>query len=379
MNDIDEAVLTAMRVRGDGEVEVEELLRGARHRGMRRRRLRTAMTGAGIGVAVVAVVAGTSVVVPGLRSGPSGNGGPVGGPAEVGVSTPPGDGTSDRSRPPVAAGEAALGSGGALGAGLFHLDVTDPAAGSMRWRNGPGWELLSVSRPDDDAARYTVYELMLADSDANLAAADAAENDPFPGRSTSEEATVGGLPATLTLGQGPTEPVPWAILRWQPAAGVRAQLQMAFRADPAAGADVYRTAILDLAALVRFDRVFRCAVSFRLPSVPAGTEVTGCGFGVFGTTPVSTSVWLAAAGSRFSVSAWAGRDTAKPVTPNVEMSGQPMEYAAGRVRRVVGDQVVALEPGISDSLPQEYALQIVSGCVLVPSSDPSAWPSNPVR
>src|SRR5688572_1471297 len=61
---MDESVRAALREHADGAVQVEELLDGARRRGVRRRRLRHALVGCGTAAAVVAVVGAAFVLRP---------------------------------------------------------------------------------------------------------------------------------------------------------------------------------------------------------------------------------------------------------------------------------------------------------------------------
>jgi hypothetical protein len=129
---------------------------------------------------------------------------------------------------------------------------------------------------------------------------------------------------------------------------------------------------------VRFDRVYRCAVNFRIAWVPAGARVTSCVFN--GGDRPTARVQLRSGGSSFSVSAGpASATAAKPVNPNTTYAGTPMEYTdAGRVRRVAGNQVVTVDQG-DVPLAKDDALRLAAGVQPVTTPDPASWPADPLH
>lgn len=134
--------------------------------------------------------------------------------------------------------------------GLFHLDLEEISGGFYRaqWESSQGWEDLRLSFSDGN-----LIDVMLSPSLSYLAPLNA----PHP-------TTVGGRPATaaVDLSDGHRS----SLVRWQPEDGLWAQVTGAH--DEAAA--------LSVANAVRIDRVYRCAVPFRLGTVPSGTEYQEC-------------------------------------------------------------------------------------------------------
>ena len=222
MSEIDESVLVAIRERADGGVHVEDLLAGARKRGTRRRRVRHTLLGAGAAAAVLAIV-GVVAIVPSGGAEPGYQVGASGGPEKATPTPSPTAQLSKLSevRPPVASTAVPVSGGGQVGADprLLHLDVTDPDATSLRWQSGAGFESLDVSRTDSWNNSFNEYHIFLGSSESALDAARASGREALPGQPTTEQITVNGKPATLTLSGAMPESNRYAMLRWQQAPG----------------------------------------------------------------------------------------------------------------------------------------------------------------
>jgi hypothetical protein len=333
MIDIDDEVRAALRERAEGGVHVEALLHGARRRGVRRRRYRRVALA--VGTAAVAVtVAGAVTAIPwhGTRApvaggvpSPSATGGPS--PSATGGPLPLRD-----NRPPVAAGAPPLAQGGQVGADprLFHLDVTDPAAVRLQWTAGQSEESLSVSRTPESMHGLDGYWVSIARSASALD--HAYESEAVPPEPVTETVTVQGHPATLAHSADGAPGSRHATLRWQPVAGVWAQVRGAFGDGPDGSRVTDRAAIVAAAEWVRLDRTYRCAVGFRLAWAPPGAHLTRCGLAMAATpatSPVSGTVTnvvrIAAGGKLFRVETDLPENVG-PVEPNTEVAGRKVRY-----------------------------------------------------
>jgi hypothetical protein len=219
---MDDLITTALRERAEGDIHVERLL-GAVRAGVRRQRRRRFAVGCGAAAAVAGLVAAAGVAVQPGR-GP----GTVAAPPPVAAfPRPPAAG----SAPTAADVPAAFASDPTL----FHLDLADMS----------GWRHVSW------ASTVKFEEMMLEASEAGGNASVAATRDPEwlgPWADGAVPATVGGLPAQTR------EQLGSHVVRWQPLPGIWAQVQANGPPDIAIG----------VAEKVRFDRVYRCAVPFRL-------------------------------------------------------------------------------------------------------------------
>ncbi|WP_144122311.1 hypothetical protein [Catellatospora sichuanensis] len=385
--DIDETIRAALHDRAGGDVHVEGLLAGATRQGRRRRRIHHAMVAGGTAMAVLAVGGVLSAlpwgagVAPGVDTatqpsaqvtGPSAPspGGPGGSPsaqpsevAAVGAFRPP---TAD-AKP--------LAQGGRVGTGqLLHLDAADPAAVRMTWSTGQRHESLTVVRMSA-AATFSRYEVLAADTEQGLAAARRGEALPPP--VSTDQVTFGGKPATLRLSDRVPGRQSSGSLTWQPTPGTWAQVVVYLDDRPQAG----RTEVLAVAGLVRFDRVFRCVVGFRLAWTPSGTRLTDCSFEAVG-RPGRVATY---SGVRLVTGkAWwwvnnhdrADLDTSGPF---VEVEGRRIQSdknAAGYAYS--GTQAASLSPG-KPSISQADANRVMGHFVPVPGDFPQAWVQDPLH
>jgi len=369
MNHVDESITAAMRDRATGPVHVEELLGSARSRGQRRRTVQRTLAAAGVGAAILAVLGAVAVLpLGGGGSGADGN-------APAGVAGPPGSGTAaatpyDGVRPPAATGAPALGQGGRPGQDHnFHLDVTEAKPQNISWRSGPTWEYINT----ETAAGHFIASI--GDSEASLDLARAADGSELYGTPTIRHPTVDGKPATYATSGLPGE-ARWAYLRWQPIPGVWAQVLTSFASDPGKNIDTDEAGIIEMARLLRFDRVYRCAVNFTLGWTPPGTAVASCGFN--GGPGPSSRVYLTTGAARYSIFVYpAAASAAKPVQPNAEYAGTAMELREGRVRRIAGDWEVMLDPQVP--LADNDALRLAAGVQPVEAPYPAGWPGVPLH
>lgn len=389
MSHIDDSILRAIRHRADGGVHVERLLDGARRKGVRRRRIRRTAQATGVAAAVLAVAIAalplSAAEGPG-RPGDGQLGASVPGSPDAGKARPEPSASTDPSplagiRPPVATGAKPLTGGGSAGADrLLHLDVTDPDVNGLRWRSGPNWESLSVTRAHSSPNAFNQYEILVGASEAALAEANAAEGEALPGTPTTEELTVNGRPAKLARGGDATR---YATLQWQPAAGVWAQLLVIFGDVPAGTAATDRAGVLEIAEWTRFDRVYRCPARFRLAWSPAGTEQVSCALAL-----ISRDTGIeAGSGGRFRTTnatfdIEVGRDetagAANAVRPNVTVSGRAIEAHGGAARHVRDGLMLELTSG-TPSIGQDVAARVVAGIEPVTSTDLGTWPNDPLR
>jgi hypothetical protein len=191
--------------------------------------------------------------------------------------------------------------------------------------------------------------------------------------------TVAGRPATFAWsGMYPADGARWGYIRWQPVAGTWAQVFDSFADDPGTNGETDKAQLLDAVAAVRFDRVYRCAVNFRLTWMPPNATVTSCVFN--GGERPSATVHLSSGAASFLVSVTSGPGlNVKPVRPNSDYSGTPMEYSdAGRVRLLAGDRMVTVEQ-LDVQLARSDALHLAAAVEPITTTDPAGWPSDPLR
>ena len=277
MTGLEWGIASALRDHAEGEVDVSALLDGARVRGrsrIRRRRL----TVAGAGALTLGLLGGVALGVPHHRqqnplppiaaaasasTAPSATVAPSVGPTAW----------PDLPRPPLApkalparANPSVVGSD----AGLFHLDLTgltDPVT-VAQWDSFDRWERLFVQE-----GNRTIQAVI---------APDVKNFDSLSGALSTSR--VNGATATLALDS--THDGDLVQVRWQPESGLWAQVSV--------GGD--EKAALSVATGLRIDRVYRCAVPFRLDKVPADAQVQSCrlvidGAGSSASVTVGTGSW----------------------------------------------------------------------------------------
>jgi len=343
---MDDMIATALRERAEGDIHVERLLDAVRT-GVRRQRRRRFAVGFGAAAAVVALVAAAGVATAPDRR-PDGR-----------TAQPAQSGRVPLPRPPAVAGAPTaadrpevLGSG----SGLFHLDIRGTPIGwrNASWASTRGFEELG-------------FEAAETGGDVRVLAA----RDPIwlgelgPGAAS---AAVDGLPAE-TVEQGGAH-----VVRWQPRAGIWAQVWATGEPDSA----------IAVAGKLRFDRVYRCAVPFRLAGYaePAlnkcSTDFVLDEDGLSATA--AGTVWLTpvTGGPEYQVSVGRGRtdtvlnDTiagrAVQVKPGATAPAPPPEI------RYPFDGRTAYFWRFGDG-PEEAFRALVAAFTPVPGPDPNDWPA----
>jgi hypothetical protein len=275
MNLLEESIAATLREHvtdqvGADQVDVGGLLDRSRRRGRTYRRRHRAWRAGGGTLLVVAAGLGTALVAPrlaghapGLTTGPAA-------PASLGASSsalPPASPSPDGILRLVFLPGAVTAAKDPTVVGsdreLLHVDL--PAAAIPRpvsvleWTSMPGVERLNLQAGPtvvvDGKSHVSAVEVMVTPDKSQL--------DPAPGDAVRAVA-VGDLPATLSSsGTGVDR---FVVLRWQPVAGLWAQLSTGGEDAPA----------IQLAAALTFDSVRFCAVPFRLDWVPPGAKVEIC-------------------------------------------------------------------------------------------------------
>jgi hypothetical protein len=245
-------ITTVLHEHAEGDEHIEDLLVAVRA-GARRRRHRRVVVACGAAVLSVAALIGTTTAL-GSRGGTP----PATQPSAALPRPPAIDRPTAPERPEVIGSDPTL----------FHLDVVDL----------PGWEILTWTGTGSG------YETLFATS-PQLGGEVTVEVSRDPERLTQRGGVTG---STMVWGHSAetTDLGSRHMVRWQPVPGLWAQVR-------AGGAD--GVAALTVAESVRLDRVFRCAVPFRLVGLD-GMRLTRCDtyFHVLpdGTTPPWGQAWL---------------------------------------------------------------------------------------
>jgi len=340
MNDLISATL---RENADGDVHVERLLSAVHDVARRRRRATRSVLAVTVAMTLIGGTAGVRWLS--ASRGPA----VVPGPA----ATAP--------RPPLAVNQP-LAADSALELGvdptLFHLDLTDgpDAWTSLAWASQPGYEELTGTTMTSHDVRIAA-----ARDEAGLPWRDGPRFD----------LSVAGQPAQAIAADG------LYAVRWQPVAGIWAQAEIE--------SDDVRLAI-DLAQRVRLDRVYRCAVPFRLPGLTS-PRLTKCSTnfvldGHLGIADWSAtgSAWftLDAGGPEYQVSV--GR--AELVTPNDSAGGRAIQF----VQLPGGPASMQIRYGyegrtayfwVFGGTDKQSLVALASAFTPVAGTDPDGWPSTP--
>lgn len=255
---MNETISSVLREHADGDIHIERLL-GAVHAGARRRRQRRLALAAG--AVVVAALVGVTGVVFTRQSNP------VAGPTQDG----------GFPRPPTVERPSRLpGVPQTLGTDptMFHLDVAGlDGLTYVSWSSrSDGHEELAVTT----ASRAEVLV------EANR---DPERLRPLNG--TTSATMVGDKPALSGEAGGSR------LIRWQPLPGIWAQVVAA-----ALEAEIEVRAAADVAAKLRLDRAYRCAVPFRLRGVDA-PRLRKCT--TYYAVDEDTGRWVPAGGAWFTV------------------------------------------------------------------------------
>lgn len=330
---MNERIVAALHANADGAVHIERML-SAVHAGVRRRRHQRFAIAGGAVVAVAALV-GVTVAVP-VRPAVT-----IAGPQ-----------TAPIPRPPRVAQASDFGSDPTL----FHLDLTDaPGWKNLNWEARRGHEELMVITNSGDEVRIE------ADRDrSGLTPVSYA---------TTWAVTVSGKPAeAITNGRV-------SAVRWQPVPGIWAQANTGIAVQPA----------LDFAGKLRLDRVYRCAVPFRLPGV-APVQLRKCST-VFNADEATGDwaawgcVWFAAGagGAEYQVAVSA---TEQSVTPNEVVAGHPVQVTQPTGNRPLeilysyGGRTAYFWAYPFGPIDQAFFRSLV-GAFTPAGGDPSLWPRNP--
>jgi hypothetical protein len=215
---------------------------------------------------------------------------------------------------------------------------------------------------------------------ANAAALDHAyESEPVPPEPVTENVTVDGRPATLAHNADGAPGSRLATLRWQSVAGVWAQVRATFGDGPGGSRATDRSALVMAAGWVRFDQAYRCAVGFRLASVPPGAQLTRCGL-TMSAGEVSNAVLIRAGAKLFRVETDLAGNVG-PVETNAEVAGRKVRYDAGvhGALYVTGDlAVMVVDEHGGTALSRDDVLGVIGGFTPVGGGDLNAWPDSPL-
>lgn len=332
---MNETISSVLHDHADGDIHIERLL-GAVHAGARRQRhRRLALTGGAVvmAAALVGVTGTVSIRQPDPVAGPIPDGG---------IPRPP---TVEHVPLPAGAPQV-LGSSPTL----FHLDIADLSGlTSVSWSSRrDGHEELAVTMESDAE--------VLVEADRN-------PDRLRPLSGTTSAATVGGKPA-LAAKVGGSQ-----LIRWQPIPGIWAQVNAATDAQAA----------IDIAARLRLDRAYRCAVPFRLDGVDS-PQLRKCE--TYYVVDEDTGWWVPAGGAWFTVG---DDDTEYQVAVG---KGDPRVVANdtvdGRAIKVVGpteirypyDGRIAYFWSFGTAHP-EVLRSLVAAFSPIIDDNQHAWPSGP--
>jgi hypothetical protein len=342
---MDEMIATALRERAEGDVHVERLL-GAVRAGVRRQRRFRLVVGCGAAAAVVATLVGVAgVVAPADRQRDA----RTGEPALTTFPRPP----AVDSAPTAAESPEVLGSD----PGLFHLDLIDLSGWrSVAWAATRSFEELTGEASDSDGHVRIV------------AARDPIWLDPWDPGATP--ARVGAQPAETREQNG------YHVVRWQPRPGIWAQV-MASRSPEFA---------IAVAEQVRLDRVYRCAVPFRLigpavpPTVKCSTDFVLEDDGV-SVTPAGT-VWLRTAADSPEYQVAVGRSRSD-LAVNDTIEGRAVQVVEPPAYSSAPPEIRYPYDGHTAYFwqfgtgPKEAFRSLVAAFTPVPGRDPDTWPGTP--
>ncbi len=322
----------------DDDVHIERLL-GAVHAGVRRRRqVRTALAGGA--VVVLAALVGVTGATPSQQPAT-----PAAGPGP------------DILRPPGIAGmPVATKVPQVLGANpsLFHLDLSGLTGWqALSWSSRSGHEELLVDTPAGGQIRIE------ADRDVNRLEQRSGETWPT---------TVAGKEAQATAAAA------WYAFRWQPVPGIWAQ---------AISTENLQAAV-DVAAKLRLDHVYRCAVPFKLTGLTPARLVQ-CQTTTYATGDAeAATVWFKTGTSEpeYEVSSYADQP---PTATNGTIAGRAVQvnHPNPTDARQLGLEIIypygprtAYFWGFYG--PDEAVLRsAVAGFTPVTAEDPNSWPSSP--
>lgn len=354
------SVSEALNQRAGGHVDAETLLRGAQDRGRTMILRRRAWQATGI-----AALAAT-VVLAGVWP----TGGPSGGLPDqiVGQSSEtPSPSLGPLPLPPLAPGvqpdPQTIGQGQ-----YFHMSLAPEAlagpADRIYWDSSNGLERLNL-----------MVDRVQTDLRLTRNAADLPDQEGTRTTTAIDGQTAYVAVVPFTQPSHPTDPSRWrnppsagpyVTIRWRPAPGVWAQVS-----------GVGRDAMIRVAQSVRFDQLRRCATSFRLTSVPAGTTLAGCHFSA--TAPADPQV---TARITLRVEDWYLLVEVQPPGPidaNTTVGGRDAwvsEYPGDGGRKIMQARV-DYGTHIGDFLA-EGKYEKATALAIIAGYQPAAWPANPM-
>jgi hypothetical protein len=271
-------------------------------------------------------------------------------------------------RPPRTNARSAAADPAVVGAnpGLFHFDVEPSAVPATltqaQWTSLPGLERLILDAAPavtGNPTQASHIELQVSRDKANL--------DQFsgPGRAVQVRSRPGTV---VSEGAGASQ---GSQLLWEPLTGVWAIARVP--GDEAAA--------VRFAETVTFDHVLRCAVPFRLTTVPEGTVLEACTF-VADETGVTGRATVGKGDASVTVSV--GPRTAQ--APTTTINGRP-----ATVREQPGDggaNILQIDIDYSDRVVDLLAegrydkatvIRIAEGYQAVSGADPNNWPASPLN
>jgi hypothetical protein len=281
---------------------------------------------------------------------------------------------------------------------VAELDARD-----SDWRSGPGYEGVSVTRPDG-STRPDVY------IGADVGTLEAARPAPGPTldltdgttrplyeEGAEESTTVDGRPGTLqrvTASDPATAPprseiagitlpqsfdTPTWVLRWQPVDGLHAIVQVH---------DGDRDLVYEAAGALRLDRAQRCAMPFRLAAGVVDAEWTECRTALRhdpagdGVTWLLSSITLTGGGDEVLVymeaAELAGHPADPPVTPNRTVAGLPAWWSTDNPAGLYLPEFGPASVFVSGTGEAEAAALVENLAVVGELDRPETWPERAV-
>ncbi|MFG2044911.1 hypothetical protein [Dactylosporangium sp. NPDC048998] len=373
MTGLDRVVTETLARVADDDVHVERLLAGARAGGIRYRRRRRLAIAAGAAFSVAAV--GTAVALTTALLPTTAGGMPAAPPATTAVpsAAPSATPTTAAALPQTTAPPLLPPADGAPSA------LSDPAQVGRPWLVHLSMDVLPfpatvVHYQTSTDGEWVQLQGELSGTPKTLSmlyvrlSRGTTDFEPLTGEQKS--VVVDGRPGTFAYdsrsGTG--------TLRWRLANGL--WLQVYGQLDEAA--------TLAVANGVRLDRTYRCAVPFRLPSVPAGTRAAACGTTFFGS-------------ERSTVMAIAIGDSYVSFTTelrNGSAAGAANETLGGRRAQVLehpgdgGHPILEIHMGMgggvtlsmvaAGSYNRSVVRELAATLQWLGGDDPAAWPENPL-
>ncbi|MER7004508.1 hypothetical protein ABT297_15870 [Dactylosporangium sp. NPDC000555] len=366
MTGLDRVVTEALARVADDDVHVERLLAAARAGGIRHRRRRRVAIVAGTAFSVA--VAGTAIALTAALLPTTADGMPAAPPATIAAPSPaPSAKSTTAAAPPKMTAPPLLPPADGPPSAL-----SDPAQVGRPWLVHLGMDALPF--PASVVQYHTSADgewVMIQGGSMLTVRLSRGTTDFEPLTGAQRSVVVNGRSGTFAHDSRSGD----GTLRWRLANGL--WLQVYGQLDEAAA--------LAVANSVRVDRTYRCAVPFRLPSVPAGTKADSCGMTFFGGPSRSTATTIAIGASyvKFTTERGDGPATA---AANETLGGRParvLEHPGDGGRPILEIQIgmgggttlsMVAEGSYKGSAVRELAatLQWLGG------DDPAAWPDNPL-